>query len=83
MLNEMHHMISPKIKAVRLAAAHEGVAEMVLDIEFENGGTSEVCLDHASGLALMEDCNADTAEELVGHSWEKVRDALTNAYNRY
>ncbi len=76
-------MSTPRIKAVRLAAAHEGVAEMILDIEFGNGATSEISLDHASGLALMEDCQASTAEELVGHSWEKVRDALTNAYNRF
>jgi hypothetical protein len=76
-------MSTAKIKSVRLAAAHEGVAEMILDIEFENGGTSEVCLDHSSSIALMEDCKASSAEELVGHSWEKVRDALTQAYNRY
>jgi hypothetical protein len=56
---------------------------MVLEIEFENGSASEVSLDHASGLALMKDCDAETAEDLIGHSWEKVRDALTTAYNRY
>ena len=76
-------MSKPIIRAVRLAAAHEGIAEMVLEIEFENGSASEVSLDHASGLALMMDCDAETAEDLIGHSWEKIRDALTTAYNRY
>ena len=47
-------MSKPTIRAVRLAAAHEGIAEMVLEIEFENGSASEVSLDHASGLALMK-----------------------------
>lgn len=75
--------MSARIKAVRLAAAHEGVAEMILDIEFENGGLSEVSLDHHSGMALMESCRASSAEELIGQSWEKVRDALSSAYNRY
>ena len=76
-------MSIPRIRAVRLAAAHEGVAEMILEIEFENGSASEVSLDNASGLALMKDCDAETAEDLIGQSWERVRDALTSSYNRY
>ncbi len=56
---------------------------MILEIEFENGSASEVSLDNASGLALMKDCDAETAEDLIGQSWERVRDALTSAYNRY
>ena len=71
------------IKTVRVAAAHEGIAELVVRIEFANGGTTDVALDQVSTSELMKSCNAATIEDIKGASWEKVRDALQVSYNRY
>ncbi len=76
-------MSLPRICSVRVTAAHEGVAELVVDIEYETGGKSEVALDHIASQALMDSTGATTADELIGHSWEHVRDALGVSWNRY
>ena len=66
------------ISRVRIAAAHEGVAELV---RFSNGGQSEVPLDYNAGERLLRSCGVDQIDGLVGQSWEHVRDALYGAYN--
>lgn len=70
------------IKRVRLGAAHEGVAELVLDIEHASGGITEVPMDTRASHALMMSCRARTVDDLIGQSWEKVRDAIAESYNR-
>ena len=69
------------ISRVRIAAAHEGVAELVISLEFSNGGQSEVPLDYNAGERLLRSCGVDQIDGLVGQSWEHVRDALYGAYN--
>ena len=76
-------MESAIIRDVRVAAAHEGIAELVVSIEYENGGTAEVALDQMATSALMDSCNASSIEDIKGQSWNKVRDALQVSYNRY
>ena len=71
------------IKDARVAAAHEGIAELIVRMEYSNGGISEVSLDATATAALMESCGAETVADLVGHPWYKVRDALQISYNRY
>ena len=66
-----------------MAAAHEGIAELVVSIEYQNGGTTEVALDQMATSALMDSCNASSIEDVKGQSWDKVRDALQVSYNRY
>jgi hypothetical protein len=73
--------VAAKITDVRLAATHEGVAEIVVSLTFDNGGRSHVPLDHDAGARLMASCGANSVEELIGQGWEHVRDALTGAYN--
>ncbi len=73
--------MSAIITDVRLAAAHEGVAEIVVSLTFDNGGRSEVALDQAAGARLMENCGASEVQDLIGCGWEQVRDALTHAFN--
>ena len=68
---------------VRVAAAHEGIAELIVSIEYENGGTTEVALDQLATSALMDSCNAISIEDIKGQPWDKVRDALQVSYNRY
>ena len=71
------------IRDVRVAAAHEGIAELVVSIEYENGGITEVALDQMATSALMDSCNASSIDDIKGQSWDKVRDALQVSYNRY
>lgn len=71
------------ISAVRIAAAHDGVAELVVTLRFDNGGRSEVTLDETGAAALFAACGSDSADDLIGHGWEKVQHALTVSWNRY
>ncbi len=71
------------IEHARVTAAHDGVAELVVTVAYDNGGRSCVTLDEMASAALMKSCQADSLEELQGHSWHKIRDALAVSYNRY
>ena len=72
-----------KIAKVRVAAAHEGAAELIVTVAFEGGGNSEVALDRHASDALLRGCEAGALDELIGQSWQQVRDALSVSYNRY
>ena len=76
-------MATAVISAVRVAAAHDGVAELVVVLSHGNGGRSEVSLDEMAAAALFRACGASTASDLVGHGWEKVQEALGVSWNRY
>ncbi|MAT84757.1 MAG: hypothetical protein CMQ43_10515 [Gammaproteobacteria bacterium] len=76
-------MAGAVISHVRVAAAHDGVAEMVVTLRHANGGLSDVTLDETGAAALFEACGSSTAEELIGHGWEKVQHALAVSWNRY
>ena len=75
--------MSAKIKQARVAAAHEGVAEMIVTIEYENGGMTDVALDRSAVDSLLTNTNATGLEDLIGISWEQVRDALSASFNRF
>jgi hypothetical protein len=68
---------------VRVAAAHDGVAELVVTLRHGNGGTSVVSLDQRAAAALYCACNASRADDLMGASWEHVREALAVSWNRF
>ena len=75
--------MTARIASARVVAAHEGTAELAVTVLYDNGGTTEVALDAMASEALLKSCEASTVEELAGHSWQKVRDALTVSYNRF
>jgi hypothetical protein len=76
-------MTGAAISRTRLGAAHDGVAEMIVTLRYDNGGESEVALcAHAAGH-LMAACGATAPEALIGARWERVRDALAAASNRF
>jgi hypothetical protein len=72
-----------RIVNARIAAAHDGSAELVVTLGYDNGGSADVTLDEAAGAALMQACQAADLQDLMGHSWHSVREALTTAYNRF
>ncbi|HEY5645407.1 MAG TPA: hypothetical protein VIS76_05685 [Pseudomonadales bacterium] len=71
------------IASARVAAAHEGVAELVITLAHEGGGRSEVALDQIAASALLAACAASGPDGLVGAPWQKVRDALGVSWNRF
>ncbi len=75
--------MAARIHSARVIAAHDGVAELAVTVEYDNGGRTEVTLDAVASEALMQSCSADDLHGLEGHGWEKVRDALTLSYNRF
>ena len=68
---------------VRVGAAHEGVAELVVTLRHANGGLSEVAMDRIAVDALMRQCAAQASDDLIGVGWDHVRDALAASWNRF
>lgn len=75
--------MAAKITKVRVAAAHEGTAELIVTVGYDSGGNSEVPLDRHASEAMLRSCEANSLEELIGKSWQHVRDALSTSYNRF
>lgn len=71
------------INRVQLAAAHDGDAELVVVLGFDNGGEQSVALDGWAARHLMDACGASHPDALVGQGWERVRDALEASSNRF
>lgn len=76
-------MAGATISEVRLAAAHDGEAELVVTLRFANGGQSLVTLDEYAVRSLLASAGAQTADQLVGVGWDKVRDALIASSSRF
>ena len=76
-------MASAKISEVRLGAAHDGDAELVVTLRFANGGQSLVSLDEFAVRSLLASAGAQTADQLIGVGWDKVRDALIASSSRF
>jgi len=74
--------MSAVIASIRLAAAHEGDAELIVRVSYDNGGSTDVSLDHHAYDALLTACNTQNPDDLIGQSWHLVRDALQHSYNR-
>ncbi len=72
-----------RIARIRLAAAHEGDAELIVTVGYDNGGSTEVPLDHFASDALLSQCKASSLDELIGQDWQHVRDALHHSFNRF
>ena len=76
-------MAGASISEVRIAAAHDGEAELLVTLTFANGGRSLVTLDEFAARTLLASTNASTSEQLIGVSWDQVRDALIASSNRF
>ena len=71
------------ISAVQIAAAHDGDAELLVTLRYGNGGETLVTLDEFAVRHLLQTCQASQPDDLVGASWEHVRDALAASSDRY
>ncbi|MFU8817571.1 MAG: hypothetical protein ACNA7W_19675 [Pseudomonadales bacterium] len=75
-------MSAAVICGVRVAAAHDGAAELVVTLRHDNGGCSDVSLDEHAAAALLSACNATSPAELEGQGWQRVMEALAAGWNR-
>jgi hypothetical protein len=64
------------IVGAEIGAGHDGSAELVVRLRYENGVVGTVVLDGKVGLALIRACGADGISELAGHSWRKILEGL-------
>jgi hypothetical protein len=76
-------MTGAVIHDIQIAAAHDGEAELVVTLTYENGGRSLVTLDEYAARSLLEAGGNAGPDSLIGASWELVRDALAASSARY
>ena len=74
--------MSATVHDAKIAASHDGSAEVLLTIKHENGGLTQVPLDYFAISMLMETCEAESIEGIIGTNWDKVRDAIQASHNR-
>jgi hypothetical protein len=67
---------SPLIVAAEIDGGHDGCADIVVSVRYENGKIGRVVLDTEAGLRLMENCGASQLSELVGQSWRGILEKL-------
>jgi hypothetical protein len=61
-----------EIVGAGIGAGHDGAAELVLRVRYENGVEGPVVLDVETALALLKNCGVSSIEELAGHAWRNV-----------
>lgn len=66
----------PRIVATQVIAGHDGQAELVVHVRFENGATGSVTLNALFARRLMEDCRVDSAEQLIGQPCRRLFDLM-------
>ena len=64
------------VVGVAVAAGHDGTAEMVVSVQYENGVTAPVILDEETGLQLMKACGAASLDGLIGRPWRELLKGL-------
>lgn len=67
------------IVGAEIAAGHDGAAELLVRLRYENGTVGTVALSGDVGFALIRACGANGLEELAGHSWRKILEGLDDA----
>ncbi len=60
------------IAAAEVVAAHDGAAELLVRLTYENGAQGTARLDAEAGFALMEACGAADVAGLAGRSWREI-----------
>lgn len=76
-------MAAATISEVRIAAAHDGDAELLVTLTFPNGGRSLVTLDEFAARSLLASTQSNNPDQLIGVGWDRVRDALIAASSRF
>jgi hypothetical protein len=60
------------ITGAEVVAAHDGSAELLVRLVYENGAEGVACLDADVGFALMDTCGVGDLAGLEGRSWKEM-----------
>ncbi len=69
-------MRAPVIAEAIVTPGHNGHAELLVRVRYENGVMGSVTLDARCARKLMEDCDAEVAADLCGQPWQRLLDVL-------
>lgn len=69
-------MPEPVIVGASIAGGHDGAAELIVQVRFENGAVRDVAMENDTGLALMAVCDVDSIDDLVGQPWQRFLQAV-------
>ena len=59
-----------------VAPGHDGQAVLVVRVRHENGASDTVTLEADQARKLLEECAAESAEQLRGQPWRRLLTAL-------
>lgn len=60
------------VLAADIAAGHDGDADLVITVRYENGVVGSVTLDADSAFEIMQSCGAASSADLVGRPWRDI-----------
>jgi len=64
------------ISRAAVVGGHDGRAEIEVEITYDNGGTTTICLDEEACTASLDRAGVSSIDELVGQPWSIVLPAL-------
>jgi hypothetical protein len=64
------------IVGAEVVAGHDGAADLVVSLQYDNGVVAPVTLDAEIGFSLMKSCGVASVADLAGHSWRKILEGL-------
>ncbi|OXE36319.1 MAG: hypothetical protein CGW95_08410 [Phenylobacterium zucineum] len=60
------------VLGAEIAAGHDGEADLVVTVRFENDVVGTVTLDANSAFDVMQSCGATNSADLVGRPWRDI-----------
>ena len=69
-------MAEAKIDDAVVAPGHDGQAVLVVRVRHENGAIGTVTLDADQGRRLLENCAAESVDDLRGQPWQQLLHVL-------
>ena len=60
------------VLAADIAAGHDGEADLIVTLRYENGVVGVVTLDTETAFEIMQSCGAASSADLVGRPWRDL-----------
>ena len=60
------------IVSAEIAAGHDGEADLIVRVRYENGVVAPVTIDAETAMKLMSACGVSHINDLAGQPWRKV-----------
>lgn len=66
------HEAEAVILGAEIAAGHDGSAELVVRLRYEDGSEGALAIDAEAGFELMKNCGASDLAGLAGQPWRRM-----------